>query len=376
LPVRIAGYFVILQVILASSPQVFEVNAFSVQHHHQVRKTMPMVSFNRGTNGQLSALTHRPRGALSNLRGGGIERSGSASKLYMSVGPEIIFNNAPMYQSFAIIAATNVLGLGISLLTGSHLHLDLLGTGAFAVASLPTLLSTTSSARVTLSSSAVAIWGTKLASFLFFRALKIKTDGRLDDTLSTTSGTIVFWFISILWGIICGLPHTLGTTSSNPGSPIALTVGGAIYVLGLVTESLADYQKWQFKNANPGQFCNVGLWSVTQHPNFFGNLLLWFGIFIMNAGSLIVIPDSVADGGGAISNILSTLWASRRAFIALLSPLFMWTLFSGQATGTMMNSLELANSKYGSDPSYQSYVKDVPLIIPNIFKWLRKLLPF
>lgn len=168
----------------------------------------------------------------------------------------------------------------------------------------------------------------------------------------------------------------MGTTSSNPGSPIALTVGGVIYVLGLVTESLADYQKWQFKNANPGQFCNAGLWSVTQHPNFFGNLVLWFGILIMNADSLIVIPDSVADGGGVISNMLSTLWASRRACIALLSPLFMWTLFSGQATGTMMNSVKLANSKYGSDPSYQSYVKDVPLIFPNFFDWLRKLLPF
>jgi hypothetical protein len=43
--------------------------------------------------------------------------------------------------------------------------------------------------RVTVSSAAVCIWGVKLAGFLFFRALKVKTDGRLDDTLSTTSGT-------------------------------------------------------------------------------------------------------------------------------------------------------------------------------------------
>lgn len=188
---RFVGYFVTLQVMLASS-QVFEADAFSIQDHHQVHKTMHMAPFNRGTNGQFSDLTHRPRGVLNNLRAGGIERSGSASKLYMSVGPEIIFNNSPMYQSFAIIGAANVLGLGISLLTGSHLHLDLLGTGAFALASLPALLSPTSSARVIISSSAVAIWGAKLASFLFFRALKIKNDGRLDETLSTASGTSKF----------------------------------------------------------------------------------------------------------------------------------------------------------------------------------------
>ncbi len=199
--------------------------------------------------------------------------------------------------------------------------------------------------------------------------------------LSFNVSTAGFWVISLLWGIICSLPHTLGTTSSNPGSPITLTIGTAMYVLGLVTESLADYQKFQFKNQNPGKFCNVGLWSVSQHPNFFGNLLLWFGIFIMNADSLIVVAQSSSagvegSGGGGISGIFSTLWESRRVAIALLSPLFMWTLFNGQASGSIANSVELANAKYGKDPSYQSYVENVPLIVPNLLAWLKKLLPF
>lgn len=288
----------------------------------------------------------------------------SASSTKLSLSDPTIFYNAPFIQSISIYSLVNILGFAISILTGSHLHLDLLGTGAFAIASLPSLLSSTCT-RVTLSSAAVVTWGVKLASFLFFRALKVKTDGRLDDTLSTASGTFGFWFISFVWGVLSSLPHTMGTTSTSPGSPITLAIGGTVFALGLATESLADYQKWCFKAKKPGQFCNEGLWSISQHPNFFGNLLLWSGVLIMNSDSLI------ASGGDG--DILSTLWGARRLLVALLSPMFLWALFSGQANGTITNTVELANTKYGKDPAYQVYVKSVPKIIPNIRSWLKQL---
>ena len=90
----------------------------------------------------------------------------------------------------------------------------------------------------------------------------------------------------------------------------------------------------------------------------------------MNSDSLIE-PAAAGDEG-----FLSLLWRSRRAFIALLSPLFMWTLFSGQSNGSITNAVELANKKYGDDKAYQDYISSVPLIIPNLSSWLRKLLPF
>ena len=60
-------------------------------------------------------------------------------------------------------------------------------------------------------------------------------------------------------------------------------------------------------------------------------------------------------------------------WIALLSPAFMWNLFSGQANGSITTSVELANKKYGSDAAYVSYIKDVPLIVPRMLDWLKKL---
>lgn len=291
------------------------------------------------------------------------KRGGGSAKYAL---PVVSFGDTPFKASTVIFAATNALGFVISIFTGSHVHLDLLGTGAFTLASIPGLLAP-SSLRVFLSSGAVAIWGTKLASFLFFRALKVKHDVRLDGTLSTTSGAATFWVISFLWGIICSLPHTLGTTSTSAGNPITLAIGSTVYLLGLATESKADYQKWIFKKQNPGKFCNEGLWSVSQHPNFFGNLLLWAGIYIMNIDSFI---QPVNEG----NSILSALSGSWKAWVALLSPLFMWSLFYGQSSGAIMTSVEMANKKYGSDVTYIEYVKNVPLIIPRIFNWLKSLL--
>ena len=289
-------------------------------------------------------------------------RGGGSAKYAL---PMVSFSEAPFQTSTIMFAAANTLGFIISIFTGSHLHLDLLGTGAFTIASIPGILAP-SSLRVLLSSGAVAIWGTKLASFLFFRALKVKTDVRLDETLSTTSGTASFWFISFLWGVICSLPHTIGTTSTSAGNPITLAIGSAVYVLGLATETKADYQKWVFKKQNPGKFCNEGLWSISQHPNFFGNLLLWAGIYIMNIDGLI---QPMNEG----ESILSVLTGSWKAWVALLSPLFMWSLFYGQSSGAILSSVELANKKYGSDVTYNEYIKNVPLIIPRIFDWLKKL---
>lgn len=271
----------------------------------------------------------------------------------------VVFDNGQFWQSQAVFAGANALGLVISLATGSHLHLDLLGTGAYALAAaVPFLSGVPMLPRVTLSSIAVFIWGFKLAGFLFFRVLKVKKDARLTDTLSSGSGAAVFWMISMLWGFICSLPFTLGATSSSPGNPTAIKVGSALYVVGLITESLADYQKWVFKQSNPGQFCNVGLWSMSRHPNFLGNLMIWSGIFLMNASALV---DPEGDSFFAMY---------KRVGLALLSPLFLYVWFYGQASGTVSNTVEMFQEKYGNQPGFQDYVENVPLIFPNPLKKL------
>lgn len=177
--------------------------------------------------------------------------------------------------------------------------------------------------------------------------------------------TASFWVFSLLWGLVASLPHTLGMTSLAPGSTLTTYAGCALYAIGFTFETLADLQKWMFKQGHPGQFCNVGVWSLSQHPNWFGNLAIWSGIFLINAPALI-------DKVGKSASPLQRAWGTRRMILAFLSPVFLWALFSAQASGTLTPALELANKKYGQDPSYLEYVANTPLIFPNPFKWFAK----
>lgn len=285
-------------------------------------------------------------------------------------GGVVMFDNGPFRQAQYIFGFANALGLIISLITKSHYHLDLIGTGAFGLVAFSTLSSSSSSnlqcTRIQWSSIAVLLWAVKLATFLFVRAIQMKKDARLTDTLSTPSGTILFWMASWIWGVVCSLPHTLGTTSSASGNPTSLTTGTILYVLGFVMETTSDLQKMFFKlqqSKNGGQlFCNIGLWRLSQHPNFFGNVLVWTGIFIMNAPALLVDTTESKH----------VLYRYQRVFLALLSPMAMYALFYGQATGRIGNAVTMAQTKYGNTPGYTDYITNTPLIVPNLWK-LHKL---
>lgn len=286
-----------------------------------------------------------------------------------------LYNNAPFFQSLNTINAVNILGLTISaIFPNCHYHLDLLGTGAFALAALPSsyfslnpkgLTSTFPTTRTRISATAVVLWSLKLSSFLFYRALKVRHDSRLSETLATFSGSVMFWFISYLWNVIVLLPFSVGSTStlSSSGDSITMKIGCVMWAAGFIIESLADYQKWRFKSQSNGGFFSGGLFKYSQHPNYFGNLLLWTGVFVMNATALIEPIGDVRD-----RNPLKKLWACRRLVISMLSPLFLYGLFTAQANGSMTNAVSVANKKYGNDPSYLDYKQNVPLIFPKM-KW-------
>ena len=263
-----------------------------------------------------------------------------------------IHSSNPFWKAVSIYAATDAVGFVISVLTGSHVHLDLIGSGAFGLVSVSNLLSSSQSALTQsqkVSSIAVSLWSMKLALFLFYRASRVGHDMRLEETLSTVSGTFGFWFVTFVWNVACSMPYLLGLLSSR-SNPLFVNVGTIVYTIGLLLETVADLQKWWFKQAHPGRFCNVGLWALSQHPNFFGNLVLWFGIFLMN------VPAFLHPSTGY-----------RRFALALISPIFMWSLLYGEAVGVVTNANQLALDKYGSDMEYQKYIQQVPVMIPKLW---------
>lgn len=98
-----------------------------------------------------------------------------------------------MAKSAVVIGAANAVGFGISVGTQWHYHLDLIGTGVFALSAL--LVRGVNSAQH-FSAGAVTLWSVKLASFLFYRVLQMKRDARLEGLLASTSGAAGFWQVA------------------------------------------------------------------------------------------------------------------------------------------------------------------------------------
>ena len=62
-------------------------------------------------------------------------------------------------------------------------------------------------------------------------------------------------------------------------------LGFAIFVIGFLCEVIGDMQLGSHiasKDLTKGKFCKTGLWRYTRHPNYFGEALLWWGIFCIS----------------------------------------------------------------------------------------------
>ena len=318
---------------------------------------MPVLR-NRGKKEKMSTSAsnaNAPRGIASRGGGSGTELDAGPGGIFTA------FNAGGGLSSLATSAKyfflVDAVGFAVSVVTKSHLHLDLVGTGAFVPASIACIknhLATNPGKPVSfpLLSSAMVIcaWSVRLASFLFYRATILKHDGRLTDTLSTMSGTAGFWYVSALWGVFCTLPYTLAMAPvARPPTPskvwsMVSSAGFLISLAGLTIEIVADLEKWLWKMNNPSNtFISTGLWSVSQHPNYFGNLLIFFGIFVINLQAL------------------STTWW--RVLGGALAPVFMLCLFYAQSYSLVADAVGLAVAKYGKQ--YEVWMENTPMVFPD-----------
>jgi steroid 5-alpha reductase family enzyme len=113
-------------------------------------------------------------------------------------------------------------------------------------------------------------------------------------SLTTCNGPYCAFFTAVLqavWVFTTLLPVLLLNTMSTGGPAAVLwtdIVGGAVFATGLLTEAVADGQKFAFKldPSNKGKFIDSGLWSFSRYPNYFGEMMVWWGMFVFCAGGL------------------------------------------------------------------------------------------
>jgi steroid 5-alpha reductase family enzyme len=134
------------------------------------------------------------------------------------------------------------------------------------------------------------IWGLRLGGYLAWRNLGKGEDYRYQAFRKRYGPR--YWLISLfqvfllqgmfMW--IVSLPLQAGQIPATPtGLGWQTWVGCAVWAVGLFFEATGDFQLARFKadSANRGKVMDRGLWRYTRHPNYFGNFLVWWGIFIV-----------------------------------------------------------------------------------------------
>lgn len=219
---------------------------------------------------------------------------------------------------------------------------DLTGSIAYlAVVWLAVLLTPAVDARAWLLLAMVSIWTIRLGTFLFRRIRAAGEDRRFRDIKPSFGRFLLAWTVQGLWvslTLAAALAAITAMTRQDLG--VFALVGTLVWLLGFGIEVIADRQKSAFRAdpQNAGKFINVGLWSWSRHPNYFGEILLWIGV------AIIAIP--VLSG-----------WQ----WLTLISPVFVVILLTRVSGIPMLEAY--ADKKWGGQAEYEEYKASTSVLI-------------
>lgn len=188
----------------------------------------------------------------------------------------------------------------------------------------------------------VIVWAVRLGGMLFTRIKRAGEDKRFRSIKTNAVAFLGVWNMQALWVVMTSACALIVLTSPvREAVDVFFYAGAAMWVVGFLIEVVADAQKNAFraKPENKGRFITTGLWAWSQHPNYFGEILLWTGI------ALAAVP--VMQG-----------WS----WLALVSPAFVVLLLT-RISGIPTLDRQ-AKKQWGNDPDYQGYVRRTSKLFP------------
>ena len=175
----------------------------------------------------------------------------------------------------------------ISLKKNNVTHVDIMWSLFFVLNTIYFYMTFPPSLRSTFVVILVLIWGLRLSTYLTIRNWNKPEDARYlkirqnnEPNFKYKSAYIIFGLQSVLAWIV-GSILLIAIENNQPLTWLDI-LGFSLTLFGIAYESIADYQLMQFKNdiKNRGKLLQSGLWKFSRHPNYFGELLVWWGFFI------------------------------------------------------------------------------------------------
>ncbi len=191
----------------------------------------------------------------------------------------------------------------------------------------------------------ISLWAVRLGSFLFKRIHKDGEDKRFRTIKPNFTRFLMTWTLQGTWVSMC-LLCVLTSLSSESGivNNFVFYIGLILFISGFVIEVIADHQKTIFRKniLNKDKFITNGLWAYSRHPNYLGEIILWFGISVMSFSSLAGLQ-----------------------YLTLISPIFVYILLVYISGVRLLE--ESGKKKWGHLSSYNNYVKNTPSIFFKFF---------
>jgi len=114
-----------------------------------------------------------------------------------------------------------------------------------------------------------------------------------------------------------------------------------VWFVGLVLEATADLQKYRFSRdpKNKGAWIDEGVWRYSRHPNYFGEILVWVGVYLLAFPALIG-------------------WEK---VIGLASPVLIICLLLFVSGVPLLE--KAADARWGNEPAYKRYKRRTSILI-------------
>jgi steroid 5-alpha reductase family enzyme len=139
----------------------------------------------------------------------------------------------------------------------------------------------------------VVIWGVRLAVYITLRNRGKPEDYRYAKWREDWGRS---WLIRsylqvfLLQGLfmwLISLPISIVNANDEGGFGFLAVLGILVWIVGFLFESIGDHQMDVFRSnpANKGQIITTGLWRYTRHPNYFGEVTQWWGVWLVALGA-------------------------------------------------------------------------------------------
>ena len=191
----------------------------------------------------------------------------------------------------------------------------------------------------------IIIWATRLGTYLFRRIQRDSEDVRFEKAKRNFFWFLQYWMGQALWVSITSCAAVIAILKPESSSlNIYNYIGIIIWIFGFSIEVISDLQKNKFKKSqNTNEtFISTGLWSKSRHPNYFGEITLWSGIYIISLSSFSGID-----------------------YLSIISPIFVFILLTRMSGINMLE--KIADDRYKHLDEYLEYKENTPKLIPYKF---------